>query len=186
MIFNHMMNHIHPVKICGTRAGRKLFFNLNKAKRAIKAKGLEPTNERVAEYLDIETQDVELIGMNMENAPVSLDMPLSDGSATTVSDMMETEEPNPEDYTARYQFRARLREAIDKFGESLDDDRRRSIWYERTLSDDPNSLRELGEVWNVSKERIRQIEVEMRDEFKLFFTKFMGGEAEVFSNYAMA
>lgn len=186
MIFNHMMNHIHPVKICGTRAGRKLFFNLNKAKRAIKAKGLEPTNERVAEYLDIEAHDVELIGMNMENAPVSLDMPLSEGSAATVSDMMETSEPNPEDYTARYQFRARLREAIAEFGESLDDERRRSIWFERTLSDEPNSLRELGEVWNVSKERIRQIEVEMRDEFKIFFTKYMGGEAEVFSNYAVS
>ncbi len=185
MIFNHMMNHIHPVKICGTRAGRKLFFNLNKAKRAIKANGLEPTNERVAEYLEIDAQDVALIGMNMETAPVSLDMPLSEGSATTVSDMMETEEPSPEDYTAQYEFRVRLREAIDKFGEGLGDERRQSIWYQRTLSEEPDSLRQLGEVWNVSKERIRQIEVEMRDEFKDFLTQYMGGEAEVLAHCAL-
>ena len=113
-------------------------------------------------------------------------MPLSEGSATTVSDMMETKELNPEDYAAQYEFRVRLREAISKFGDSLDDDRRRSIWFDRTLSEEPDSLRELGEVWNVSKERIRQIEVEMRNEFKIFFTQYMGGESEVYSNYAMA
>jgi RNA polymerase sigma-32 factor len=183
MMFNHMMSHIHPVKICGTRAGRKLFFNLNKARRAIRAKGLEPTTERVAEYLEVDEQDVELIGMNMKNAPVSLDMPLREGSATTVSDMMETDEPSPEDNAAQHQFRVRLREAIDHFGKDLNDERRESIWFQRTLSHEPHSLRELGEVWNVSKERIRQIEVEIRDEFKIYFTEYLGGEAEVQSNY---
>jgi RNA polymerase sigma-32 factor len=183
MIFNHMMSHIHPVKICGTRAGRKLFFNLNKAKRAIRERGLEPTTERVAEYLEIDEQDVELIGMNMKNAPVSMDMPLSDGSATTVSDMMEADEPSPEDNAAQYEFRARLREAIDEFGGALNDERRESIWFQRTLSEEPYSLRELGEVWDVSKERIRQIEAEMRDEFKIYFTQYLGGESEVNSNY---
>jgi RNA polymerase sigma-32 factor len=183
MIFNHMMSHIHPVKICGTRAGRKLFFNLNKAKRAIRAKGLEPTTERVAEYLEIDEQDVELIGMNMQNAPVSMDMPLSDGSATTVSDMMETDQPSPEDNAAQHEFRVRLREAIENFGDGLNDERRESIWFQRTLSEEPYSLRQLGEVWDVSKERIRQIEAEMRDEFKTYFTQYLGGESEVNSNY---
>jgi RNA polymerase sigma-32 factor len=183
MMFNHMMAEIHPVKICGTRAGRKLFFNLNKAKRAIQANGLEPTNERVAEYLEIDEKDVALIGMNMENAPVSLDMPLSDGSATTMSDMMEADEPTPEERTAHYQFRSRLRQAIEEFGDSLGDARRQSIWFERTLSDDPDSLRQLGEVWDVSKERIRQIEVEIREEFRAYLTNYMGGEAELHQHY---
>lgn len=179
MIFNHMMSEIHPVKICGTRAGRKLFFNLRKAKRAIRENGLEPTNERVAEYLEIDEEDVAHIGMNMENSPVSLDMPLTEGSSTTMSDMMESNAPSPEDNAVQYEFQSRLREAIEKFGEAMSDERRQSIWFERTLSDDPNSLRQLGEVWDVSKERIRQIEVEIRDDFRIFLTDFMGGQEEM-------
>ncbi|MFW5968564.1 MAG: sigma-70 family RNA polymerase sigma factor, partial [Persicimonas sp.] len=95
MMFSHMMSEIHPVKLCGTRAGRKLFFNLNKARRALRKKGLEPTSERVAEYLEVDPKDVALIGMNMEQAPVSLDKPLDEGTTTTRSDLMQSDDPSP-------------------------------------------------------------------------------------------
>ena len=96
-----------------------------------------------------------------------------------MSDMMESGEPSPEDNAVQYEFASRLREAIEQFGNSLSDERRQSIWFERTLSDEPDSLRQLGEVWDVSKERIRQIEVEIRDDFRIFLTDFMGGQEEL-------
>ncbi|MFW6089495.1 MAG: sigma-70 family RNA polymerase sigma factor, partial [Gemmatimonadota bacterium] len=58
MILNYLMNYTHPVRIGGSRAGRKLFYNLKKARRALMQNGHKPTASRVAEYLDVREAEV--------------------------------------------------------------------------------------------------------------------------------
>ncbi|MGM0555161.1 MAG: sigma-70 family RNA polymerase sigma factor [Myxococcota bacterium] len=179
MILNHIMNHTGAVRIGGTRAGRKLFYNLKKARRHLRRRGLEPTTERVAEYLDVDEKEVTRVGAQLDSSAVSLEQPAPGREGSMVRDTMEADVVSPEDEAADRQVAGRFAEAIDKFGRSIEDDRRRAIWHERMIADDQKTLADLGEDWDVSKERIRQVEVQIRDEFRDFLKEEVGEDVDL-------
>ena len=65
------------------------------------------------------------------------------------------------------------------FGEQLDSDRERAIWEHRMIAEDPMSLVDLGDEWGVSKERIRQVEVQIRNSFRKYLIEKMGDQVEL-------
>jgi RNA polymerase sigma-32 factor len=179
MILNYLMNHIHPVKIGSSRAGRKLFYNLKKARRELIRQGREPTPQLVAEYLDVDEEDVVRVSAQLDSPPVYLDAEAPGHEDTTVGELMEADVQNPEMAAAKYDLSNQLMQAIDDYGERLEDERKAAIWFERMIAEDDKSLAELGEDWDVSKERIRQIEVEIRDEFRDYLFERLGDDVEV-------
>jgi RNA polymerase sigma-32 factor len=183
-ILDYLINRSRPIRLGSSRAGRKIFYNLNKAKRALKKKGIEPTPERIAEYLDVDKDEVIRVGIQMEESPMSLDEEISEDGGRTLGDIMESGEESPEEMFAENELMDRFQQALRAFGEELDDPRRRAIWFERTVAEEPKILRELGADWDVSKERIRQIESELCNDFRRFFTDELGGREEV--DYAMS
>jgi len=183
-ILDYLINRSRPIRLGSSRAGRKIFYNLNKAKRALKSKGIEPNPKNIAEYLDVDEEEVVRVGIQMEEVPMSLDEEISEDGGRTLGEIMESGEDSPEEVVAESELMDEFREALREFGEQLDDDRRRAIWYERTVAEDPKILRELGDDWDVSKERIRQIESELCSDFRRFFTDRLGGRKE--ADYAMS
>lgn len=183
-ILDYLINRSRPIRLGSSRAGRKIFYNLNKAKRALKKMGEEPTIEKLAEYLDVDEEEIMRVGRQMEESPVSLDEEISEDGGRTIGDLMEADLDTPEEQVADVDVIERFKTALRAFGEELEDDRRRSIWYERTIADEPKILRELGDDWDVSKERIRQIEVELCEEFRDFFIDRIGGDREM--DYALS
>lgn len=183
-ILDYLINRSRPIRLGSSRAGRKIFYNLNKAKRALKKKGIEPTPERIAEYLDVDKDEVIRVGIQMEESPMSLDEEISEDGGRTLGDIMESGDDSPEEMFAENELMDRFQQALRAFGEQLDDPRRRAIWFERTVAEEPKILRELGADWDVSKERIRQIESELCNDFRRFFTDELGGREEV--DYAMS
>lgn len=180
MILNYLMNHLHPVKIGSSRAGRKLFYNLKKTRRQLIKKGHEPTPQLIAEYLDVDPKEVVRVAAQLDAPPVFLDAEAPGHESTTVGDLMESEEAlNPEDAVAEYDLSRQIQDAIDDFGENLDDDRERAIWFERMIADDGKSLVQLGDDWGVSKERIRQVEVQIRETFKDYLLDRLGDDVEI-------
>ncbi len=179
MILNYLMNHVHPVKIGSSRAGRKLFYNLKKARRALIKQGEEPTPARVAEYLDVDEKEVVRVAAQLDAPPVRLDAEAPGYESTTIGERMESDVDTPEQLASDHDLAKRLQSSIDAFGEQIDTQRKRAIWFERMIAEDPKTLVTLGDEWDVSKERIRQVEVQIREEFKSFLFERLGREIEV-------
>ena len=180
MILNYLMNHLHPVKIGSSRAGRKLFYNLKKARRALIKQGhTNPSPALIAEYLDVDEKEVVRVSAQLDAPPVYLDAQAPGHEKTTVGELMESGGASPEDNVSASEFATRLREVIDGFGERLKDDREQAIWKERMIAENPRSLVELGDEWGVSKERIRQVEVQIRKNFKKYLLDEFGDNVKL-------
>lgn len=180
MILNYLMNHLHPVKIGSSRAGRKLFYNLKKARRALIKQGhSNPSPQLIADYLDVDVKEVVRVAAQLDAPPVFLDAQAPGHEKTTVGELLESEAINPEEAASESEFALRLREVIKAFGEQLDSDRERAIWEHRMIAEDPMSLVDLGDKWGVSKERIRQVEVQIRNNFRKFLIEQLGDQVEM-------
>ncbi len=180
MILNYLMNHVHPVKIGSSRAGRKLFYNLKKARRALIKQGHDkPTPALVAEYLDVDEKEVVRVAAQLDAPPVRLDAEAPGYDSTTIGERMPSDVASPEQLASDYDLASRLQGAIDAFGDQIDTDRKRAIWFERMIAEDPKTLVTLGGEWDVSKERIRQVEVQIREDFKGFLFDKLGRDIEV-------
>ncbi|MFQ6553206.1 RNA polymerase sigma factor RpoH [Aestuariibius insulae] len=152
------------VKLGTTSAQKKLFFNLRKAKSRIGALedgDLRPENvQRIAH--DLGVTETEVISMNrrMSGGDASLNaMVGSDGdSATQWQDWLEDEDADQAgDYAERDELESRrelLNEAMDVLNV-----REKDILVQRRLQDKAITLEELSGQYDVSRERIRQIEV---------------------------
>ncbi len=152
------------VKLGTTSAQKKLFFNLRKAKAKIGALedgDLRPEHvERIA--TDLGVTEAEVISMNrrLSGGDASLNATVSsDGEGTAQwQDWLEDEDANQAaDYEAQDELEMRrtlLADAMEVLNE-----REKDILVQRKLQDNPVTLEDLSGVYDVSRERIRQIEV---------------------------
>jgi RNA polymerase sigma-32 factor len=149
------------VKIGTTASQKKLFFKLRSAKCKIAAfdsGDLRPDQVAlIAKNLDVTDQEV--VDMNRRlGGDKSINAPLhEDGETGEWQDRLVDQSPSPEAIVIEqddkeYQHKA-LIAAIDVL-----DDRERRIFEARHLVDEPLTLEDLAEKFNVSRERIRQIE----------------------------
>lgn len=180
MILNYLMNHLHPVKIGSSRAGRKLFYNLKKARRELMRQGHEsPTPALIAEYLDVDEKEVIRVSAQLDAPPVYLDAQAPGHEKTTIGELMHSSTADPEEVVSDMDLATRLRETINAFTENLEDKRELAIWTDRMIAEDPKSLVDLGKEWGVSKERIRQVEVQIREDFRRFLLNELGEEVKM-------
>ena len=152
------------VKLGTTSAQKKLFFNLRKAKSrigALEEGDLRPENvQRIAADLGVTEEEVVSMNRRLSGGDASLNATISsDGEgAAQWQDWLEDESANTaEDYEAHDEMDARralLAEAMDVLNE-----RERDILVQRRLSDENVTLEDLSGAYDVSRERIRQIEV---------------------------
>ncbi|MGP9789883.1 RNA polymerase sigma factor RpoH [Roseinatronobacter sp. NSM] len=151
------------VKLGTTSAQKKLFFNLRKAKSKIGALedgDLRPEN--VAQIArDLNVTEGEVIDMNrrLSGGDSSLNATIgSEEGASSWQDWLEDEDANQaEDYAERDELELR-RELLVEAMDALND-RERDVLTARRLSEDPVTLEDLSQRFEVSRERIRQIEV---------------------------
>jgi RNA polymerase sigma-32 factor len=150
------------VKIGTTSNQKKLFFKLRSAKNKIAAfesGDLHPDQVAlIATNLDVSHQDViemnrRLAGDKSINAPVR-----EDGEAGEWQDHLVDESPSPEALLVEQDENDYQRKALTAAVDVLDD-RERRIFEARHLVDEPKTLEDLAEQFNVSRERIRQIDV---------------------------
>lgn len=181
MILNDLMSQSHPVRLGSSRDGRKLYFNLKKARRQLRRQGREPTPENVAEHLNVDPDEVVRVGAVLDGKTVRLDAKAFDDSdAPSRLASLEDDSAAPEEETANRQMRSRIAELADQFEDELPDDRRRTIWRDRIVAVEPRYLRELGDEYGVSKERIRQLDADVRRRFRAFLRRELGEELEFF------
>ena len=152
------------VKLGTTSAQKKLFFNLRKAKAkigALEEGDLRPENvKQIATDLGVTEDEVISMNRRLSGGDASLNATVgSDGdSAMQWQDWLEDEDA---DQASDYAERDELEVRREMLAEALDvlNDREKDILTQRRLSDQTVTLEELSEQYNVSRERIRQIEV---------------------------
>ncbi|MEX1234145.1 MAG: RNA polymerase sigma factor RpoH [Roseovarius sp.] len=152
------------VKLGTTSAQKKLFFNLRKAKNrigALEEGDLRPENvKRIATDLGVTEAEVVSMNRRMSGGDASLNATVgSEGEGTMQwQDWLEDEGADQAtDYEERDELTARremLAEAMDVLNE-----REKDVLTQRRLSDQTVTLEELSGQYDVSRERIRQIEV---------------------------
>ena len=152
------------VKLGTTSAQKKLFFNLRKAKNkigALEEGDMRPENvKKIASQLGVTEKEVISMNRRMSGGDASLNATVgSEGEGTMQwQDWLEDEDADQAgDYEARDELEVRrelLSEAMDVLNE-----RERDILMQRRLQDQPLTLEELSGQYDVSRERIRQIEV---------------------------
>jgi RNA polymerase sigma-32 factor len=150
------------VKIGTTAAQKKLFFNLRKLKgrlEAIEEGDLAPeTVKKISEELSVPEHDVVSMNRRLAGSDHSLNAPLraeNDGEwmdwLVDDTDSQEAVIAENDELTKR---RALLQNALMTLKE-----RERYILTERRLKDEPTTLEDLSQVFGISRERVRQIEV---------------------------
>jgi len=150
------------VKMGTTASQKKLFFNLRKAKsqlQALEEGDLRPDQVKtIATNLGVPEEDV--ISMNRRlGGDASLNAPLrADSESGEWQDWLVDEGPDQETQLAESEELGRRREYLEAAMDGLNE-RERRIFTARRLADDPLTLEELSSEFNVSRERIRQIEV---------------------------
>ncbi|MEM5520061.1 RNA polymerase sigma factor RpoH [Sulfitobacter sp. AS59] len=152
------------VKLGTTSGQKKLFFNLRKAKNrigALEEGDMRPENvKRIA--TDLGVTETEVISMNrrMSGGDASLNATVgSEGEGTMQwQDWLEDEDA---DQAGDYAERDELETRREMLAEALDvlNDREKDILTQRRLSDETITLEDLSSQYDVSRERIRQIEV---------------------------
>jgi RNA polymerase sigma-32 factor len=151
------------VKMGTTAAQKKLFFNLRRMKNQIEAfEDGDMKPEDVAKIAtDLGVTEEEVISMNRRMAmggDTSLNVPLREEGDGQWQDWLVDTDPLQDERVAEAEESKVRHELLVQAMESLND-REKHILTERRLSDDPKTLEELSQVYDVSRERIRQIEV---------------------------
>jgi len=151
------------VKMGTTAAQKKLFFNLRRMKNQIEA--FEDGDLKPADVTKIATDlgvsEEEVISMNRRMAmggDTSLNVPLREEGEGQWQDWLVDTGPLQDERVAEAEESKVRHELLVQAMESLND-REKHILTERRLTDDPKTLEELSQVYDVSRERIRQIEV---------------------------
>jgi RNA polymerase primary sigma factor len=123
----------------------------------------EPTAEQIGELAGFDADHVENL-LAISRDLVSLDAPIfNDGSASSVADFIEDDAQSPEDAL----LDSALKDDVRRLLSSLSDREREIIELRFGLEGQvPMSLKEIGELYNLTKERIRQIEKRALDRLK--------------------
>lgn len=161
------------VKMGSSAAQKRLFFNLRKVKKNLdrvdSSATLTPDEIRfIANELDVKEQDVVDMDFRMGANDQRLDAPLTrDGDSGVYMDFLADPSESQEETLADHQEYAQKRELMVEAMETLNE-RERDIILHRRLSEEQVTLEELSQRYNISRERVRQIEARALDKMTKF------------------
>ena len=172
-IHEYILRNWRMVKIATTKAHRKLFFNLRSNKPTLNA--LSPTEiDHLAKALDVRQEDVREMEKRLSGGDVAIEADSSDDEAYAPINWLSDNRYEPTEVLAREEIRQIQGPRIEKALASLDE-RSRKIVASRWLdvADDGSggsTLHDLAAEFNISAERVRQIEAAALKKMKLALT----------------
>ena len=179
-IIRYVMNNFRLVKVGTTQAQRRLFFNLQKEKARLEAKGFTATPKLIARNLGVKEKEVVEMDMRMGASEVSVDAPVQgDGDTPVIELMAAPGQARPRMSLRTGSSTTLMRHKLDEFGRALEG-RDREIFEHRLLADEPVTLQEIGERWGVSRERVRQIEEALKKRLREFLVAQVREVPDVF------
>jgi len=168
-IHEYILKNWRLVKIATTKAQRKLFFNLRSKKKTLEWLTKEEA-EKIAADLNVEVKDVLHMENRLSSNDASFDAPTStddDDEIMSPSQYLEDKRYDPELIVANSEAEQLNHNDLLEALKMLDD-RSKDILQRRYLSDQKVTLHDLADEYDVSAERIRQIESSALKKLKAF------------------
>ena len=177
-ILKFIMDNWRMVKIGTTQVQRKLFYNLNRERQKLIAQGFDPDAAMLSERLGVSEEQINEMDQRLAAGDLSLNAQVGDepGGATRM-DFLPALGPGIEDDLASAEMADILRDKIKTLLPKLND-KELYILQNRLLTDDPVTLREIGERYNVTRERVRQLEARLLEKIR----RHIAGDVKDFSD----
>lgn len=166
-VLKFIMDNWRLVKIGTTQAQRKLFFSLNKERKMLEAQGFAAEPKLLAERLNVKEKEVIEMSQRMDSWDVSLESPVRADSDEEQKSFIPSREPGIEATVAGKEMKFRLTELLDELKDNLNE-KEKVILEKRLLSDDPLTLQNIADQFGISRERVRQIEVNLLKKMRKF------------------
>jgi RNA polymerase sigma-32 factor len=168
------------VKIGTTAAQKKLFFNLRRMKNNLQAFEDGDLNQsaltKIATDLGVSEEEVNNMNRRMSmGGDTSLNVPMREDGDGQWQDWLVDSEPLQDERVAEEQ-EGNIRHAMLTEAMSGLNEREKHILAERRLVDEPKTLEELSQVYNVSRERVRQIEVRAFEKLQKAMLRIAGDQ----------
>lgn len=164
-MMEHVVRSHGPVRIGTTRAQRKIFFGLGRARRKLESGGQPAELAALAQELGVDVSEVEAMTPRLSQRDVYLDAARSDEDQRPLGDQLAIDGPTPEDQcTDREEGlrrRTRFAQALRKL-----EPRERDILTSRHLRERPETLAQLGKRFGLSRERVRQLEARAKQRMR--------------------
>ncbi|MDO9516084.1 MAG: RNA polymerase factor sigma-32 [Syntrophales bacterium] len=169
------------VKIGTTQAQRKLFFKLNQTKKKLEGISQKsPEFKEIAEMLNVTEKETEEMDLRLTNRDVSLNAALDDEGESTYIDHLVYKGTSQEDALIKKDEMALVKKNIAGALEKLNE-REGYIIRRRVMADDPETLQEIGDRFNITRERARQIEKEALKKLRLVIP-YLSDEPKLITN----
>ncbi len=176
-ILKFIMDNFRMVKIGTTQVQRKLFFNLNRERQKLVAQGFNPDAEMLSKHLGVSKNDILEMEQRLSSSDVSLNVPVSDESdSASRMDFLPALEPGIEERIADSEISDMLHEKLKTLLPKLSE-KELYILNNRLFTDSPETLREIGERYHITRERVRQLEIRLLEKIK----KHLAGDIKDFS-----
>lgn len=165
-ILKFIMDNWRMVKIGTTQVQRKLFYNLNRERQKLIMQGFDPDAAMLSERLGVTEDQINEMDQRLASTDMSLNVPVGeDAGGATRMDFLPALGPGIEDSLARDEIaglvRSKLKTILPKLNE-----KELYILQNRLLTDEPVTLREIGERYNVTRERVRQLEARLLEKIR--------------------
>ena len=155
-ILKYIMDSWSLVKVGTTQGQRRLFYRLNREKRRLETLGLCPAPKLLANTLGVKEADVIDMETRLSLTDVSLDAPITDRGDDTGMDLLSSDE-DVEEIVSEKEKSVLLAEKVKAFRATLNE-KEICIFDNRVMAETRLSLQQIGTRFQISRERVRQIE----------------------------
>lgn len=166
-VLKFIMDNWRLVKIGTTQAQRKLFFSLNKERKLLEGQGFKAEPKLLAERLNVKEREVIEMSQRMDNWDVSLESPVRSDSDDEQKNFLPSNGPGIESTVAGKEVKVKLAELLGALKHKLND-KEKMILEQRLLTDEPLTLQNIADRFDISRERVRQIEVNLLKKMKKY------------------
>lgn len=158
-IQNFIIGSWSLVKVGTTQVQKKLFYKMGKIKGLADEERKDEKLAELAQKLNVRCSDIEVMQERFANRDLSLDAKLEWDQHVTFLELLPDFSPDQEEVLGDREEDESLKESVEKALEALNE-RERFIIRHRVMTEDSMTLQELGDKFQISRERVRQIEAE--------------------------
>jgi RNA polymerase sigma-32 factor len=158
-IQNFIIRSWSLVKMGTTQLQKKLFYKMGKIKGIAHEEHREEKIEELAQELNVRSSDIEEMQKRLAGRDLSLDSKLDFDQSISFLDLLPDHSPDQEELLGESEEDDALKDEVQEALGNLSE-RERFIISQRIMADDPMTLQELGDTFQISRERVRQIEGE--------------------------